>query len=201
MNVIIGLGTGRCGTVSLSQLLSKQTSCRVTHENQAKQLLPWIVNQQQFNKYCKSILSQSNEYDVIGDVSFYNLPYVNLYLERFPGVKFIVLKRPKEQVVNSYMIKTKKWNNWQKHSNAKNRWFKTFPKYSEDLTKEQALGMYYDDYYKLCDDIIPPESRYDISTASLNNRSACIEMLKFCGFTDPVWSRRHANSNKQLGNT
>lgn len=202
MNMIIGLGTGRCGSVSLSLLLSQQQSCYISHENNRARLLPWVIDSKRFEKYYHDICNRDPQNNWHGDVAYYNLPYVRLYLERNPETKFIVLRREKEQVVNSFCIKTeakeKKWNHWQhiEQLPLNKKWFETMPTYPNQLTKKEALNLYYDEYYKLCDMVIPERNRYDITTSDLNVRQECIKMLKFCGFDKPKWSKRHANSNK-----
>jgi hypothetical protein len=40
-NTIIGLGTGRCGSMSLTNLLSFQGNCLVSHEIGGRPWLPW----------------------------------------------------------------------------------------------------------------------------------------------------------------
>ena len=53
--IIFGLGTGRCGTVSLSHLLNEQSNAYFTHERPF--LMPWVFE----NTYAVAKLKQITE--------------------------------------------------------------------------------------------------------------------------------------------
>ena len=93
-NLIFGLGTGRCGTVSLSKLLNAQQDSFFTHENGDGNLLPWRTDEEKINKYIQNILNRKRQF--AGDVSFYLLPYVDLILKKYPSTRFVIMKRVKE---------------------------------------------------------------------------------------------------------
>tara|TARA_Y100000004_G_scaffold122102_1_gene137296 strand:+ start:66 stop:665 length:600 start_codon:yes stop_codon:yes gene_type:complete len=196
--VIIGLGTGRCGTVSLSKLIDKQEGARCSHEGVR---LPWVVSEGRFNKAYNKIVQGYGDFieeqkstvfkrlSFVGDVSFYNLPYYNLFLERDPETKFIILKRDRDSVIKSYLKKTRGSNHWQKGLAKKNVWDECFPKF-EAKDKADAIGMYYDKYYSMAEDI---PNAFHMNTEDLNDSDKCMDMLAFCGFSNPILKSFWAN--------
>ena len=93
--LIFGLGTGRCGTVSLSELLNIQAGFAVTHESEP--LLPWEFDKKAIEKKLEQLLQYEGA--VVGDVAFYYLPYVEYILSGYANAKFICLKRDKAETL------------------------------------------------------------------------------------------------------
>ena len=197
--VILGVGTGRCGTMSLSNLLNLQKNSNFTHELDQKDRLPWEINLDKFNHYLESIITREKSF--VGDVSFYLLPYVHFVLEKFPDSKIIILQRDKEQTVSSYLKKVPKRNHWMPHRGfhwfLDPNWDPCYPKF-QAKTKKEAIAMYYDLYYETCKNLITqkPNNLFWIKTEDLNNEQRCLEMLEFCGFEEPIWEKSHKNKGK-----
>lgn len=186
-NLIIGLGTGRCGTVSLSKLLTSQDNSYFSHEWDEVHM--WNSSFNKFISYIDTI-----KHDFFGDVSFYNLPYVNSILEIYPNAKFIILKRDKNETIKSYMDKTKGRNHWQSHDGKKFKycdWDHCYPKF-EAQSKSEAIGMYWEYYYEECSKISTKQS-FHISTNELNDEKKCLELLNWCGFPRPIYELKHLN--------
>ena len=152
--LIISIGTGRSGSVSLSQFLSHQQKMRVLHEgkieekgirtlikweNDTAQLFNWITYLSNFN---------SDEY-FYGDTGMYYLPYIKLIIQKYQNVKIIGLVRDKESVVNSYLNKTEGRNHWFNHNGEDwkkdEKWDPCYPKYNES-NKKKALELYWEEY-------------------------------------------------------
>lgn len=191
--LIIGLGTGRCGTVSLTKLLSKQKDTYASHEHIGARVA-WGCD---FTEVVKSI-SQQNRFirKFNADVSFYNLPYVKDFLEHYHDVKFIILKRNRDEVIQSFDHKTAGKNHWQKHSGAyytKCEWDKCFPNF-EAVSKKDAIGKWWDFYYDECESI-SQDICYHLNTEDLNNKNKCLDMLRFCGYDEPIYEQLCLNSN------
>ena len=87
--LVIGLGTGRCGTRSLTSLF-QEWGIPSSHE---KYRLYWEPNKKQLSEALGQMVS---------DVGFYWLNYVDLVIEQCPDAKFICLKRNKERMVASF---------------------------------------------------------------------------------------------------
>ena len=137
VQLVIGLGTGRCGTQTLSQLLNMQPQPGYnrdhffTHEAITPPLV-WdmpsknlsaaklvikksldIIRQRRFSLASSPSGHESGPTQaVVGDVAFFYLSWVRLILEVEPSTKFIVLERTKEEVVRSYYQKMKGYDLW-----------------------------------------------------------------------------------------
>lgn len=183
--IIFGLGTGRCGTMSLSHLLSFQKNANITHELGGKPYLPWEKDMDKFSLFIKEIQNRSDVF--IGDVSFYCLPYWEDIVNMGYDCYFIILKRDKEATIESYLKKTQGQNPFSVHDGtvwSYYDWDKCYPKFTSS-SKKEAIEKYYDFYYEKCLQI-PQEMCFWLKTEELNNFDKSIEMLKFCGFETPL---------------
>lgn len=145
--VVIGLGTGRCGTQSLATLLDQQTAAMVSHEK-AEHEIRWNGSEQAIDQFLDWAVAQE-QLQFVGDVAFYYLPYVEYILARQPSVKFICLQRNCADTIASYMQKTPDRNHWIDHQGVgwqKSRWDGCYPKYTVP-DKQSALTLYWYDYY------------------------------------------------------
>ena len=146
--IIIGLGSGRCGTKSLAYLLNKQSGVTCTHEVFR---LPWEFKETKIRNI-HSLFSKKRK-DVVGDVAFYYLNYVKYLINQYPNIKFICLKRDRDETIKSYIEKTFYKDHWRNFNVKKKEgygysvWDKCYPTYSDIVDKGQAIAQYYDDYY------------------------------------------------------
>lgn len=144
--LVIGLGTGRCGTQSLAVVLNYQNAARVTHERYGA--IAWQGDEERVATFVR-LCATAQGLDLAGDVAFYYLPYVEQILGLVPSAKFVCLKRDRKATVHSFVTRTRHKNHWTQHDGAKWRldaWDRCFPKYPVG-DKAQAIGMYWDDYY------------------------------------------------------
>ena len=108
--LIISIGTGRCGSVSLSKFLSAQEYVSVLHEgrldsHKIRKLIKWGNDEKNLFEWLEFLLSlDGNKF--VGDTGMYYLPYIEQIIEKYPQVKIIVMERDKEEVVKSYIKKT-----------------------------------------------------------------------------------------------
>ncbi len=144
--LIIGLGTGRCGTVSLCNILNQIPSSFFVHKGF---MLPWYGQSDIAIQKIRKFLNDTDK-QYVGDIGFYWLPYVEKVLSVFPKTKFICLKRKKKDTVSSYLKKTEGRNHWIEHDGRFWRkdyiWDRCFPKYNVKA-KEEALSLYWEEYY------------------------------------------------------
>lgn len=192
--LIFGIGTGRCGTVSLCELLNNQKDSNFTHEE--RPLLPWNGSNRNLDDKIKEILSRKENY--VGDIAFYYLPYIEYILKKHPQTKIICLKRDKQEVVKSYLKKTKGRNHWADHKGFIWRhceWDKCYPTYN-NFIKRNAIKKYWDQYYKKVERLT---SKYPGSIMimdmyyALNTEAGILEMLDFIGIEE-----RHSIIKKDI---
>ena len=173
--MIIGIGSGRCGTQSLARLLNEQPGQRVTHEQLGDQV-PW-----------GDAIGYSGTLKGDGDVAFYWLPAVRRLLKTDMASRIICLKRPMGPTVDSYLRKTDGFNPWQ-DSGA--RWSKCYPHYPPDISKRTAVERYWHDYYGTAQVLEAdfPERFRVFPTDYLNHTQRQRELLLFAGV--PVQEQR-----------
>lgn len=184
--IVFGVGTGRCGTVSLCELLNNQIGANFTHED--KQELPWKFSREIIDRKLQDISSREGKY--VGDVAFYYLPYVEHILEKYPEAKFLYLERSKDEVVRSYLRKTWRRNHWVNHRGIiwrkDPKWDKCFPNFNK-FRKRAAIRSYWEYYHEESQRL---QKRYKNNFRVMNMRYALntedgiIELLRFLQFGD-----------------
>lgn len=204
MGVFLGIGTGRCGTVSLAKLLDAQPDVICTHEERPH--LPWDFDWKKkedweaFQTHVARFKQRQAIARLAGDVAFYWLPYLHEMFSSFPDLKVICLKRDREETIRSYMKKTQGRNHWMHHDGKKWRldpiWDKCYPKYDVE-SKEEAIGRYWDDYYRAVEDWARhyPDQVRVFSTHVLNSEEGQDEIFAFLGLKEhvhmlPCWFNR-----------
>ena len=190
--LIISIGTGRCGSVSLSKFLSAQESINVLHEGRLdshniRRLIKWEDDEIKLFKWLDFLLELDNQNTYIGDTGMYFLPYIEKIIDKYPEVKIIVMERDKNEVVKSYLKKTSGRNHWFKHNGQKwdldNKWDPCYPKY-EIKDKEKALEKYWEEYKKQTDILIKkyPDNIRKWTTKSLNTDEGKNQILDYLNF-------------------
>ena len=188
------MGCGCCGTASLALLLNSQDNALVSHEMQP--ILPWDTKQGKGIMQYKygQLDHQGHLFDLVGDVGCYYLPYIGFLMKSLNEVsvlkqgydfKFIIMKREKAKVVESFLKKFKRQNNnpLQNHGNEKikvDEWDKSFPKY-DNMSPREAIEKYYDDYYKIADvfEERHPDNVKIFDIDYLNSHEGVSEILEF----------------------
>lgn len=152
--LIISIGTGRSGSVSLSHFLNHQNKVRVLHEGKIEEenirkLIHWQNDERKLFEWLDYLSEYNTENRFYGDTGMYYLPYVKQIINKYQNVKIIGLVRNKESVVNSYINKTEGRNHWYNHQGIgwkkDNLWDPCYPKYLEK-NKRKALELYWEEY-------------------------------------------------------
>jgi hypothetical protein len=138
------------------------------------------------------LVKKDSRNTIFGDCAHYYLYYVDLIMERFPDAKIFCLTRDKDAVVRSYYQKVTKralgvkyrcYRNFWQNSRGRDHsdWDKAYPKYPRELSLEEAIANYYDDYHKLVDlkIRIHPNNIRIFDTGILNSRSGVKTLLDF----------------------
>ena len=176
--IAIGLGPGRNGSTSLAALLGSAHDSYATHEVSPMVYLPPTEEQTKF--HLRRIQLLSDYYSLVSDTSHWMLYIRAAILKHFPNVKFIVLKRPPEEIVDSFERVKGNNNHWQDHKGEhwkKTYWDVCYPSYPADDRLEFAeqrraqIARYVSDYYGLCDKL-PKSNRLTISLERLSSKGA-----------------------------
>ena len=121
VSFVLGIGTGRCGTTSLTRLLKAQPGVHATHE--ARPLLPWNPRKSKENvvdRVCRLVAAAPPRARIVADVALYYLPYVATILRHWPATRVICLRRDRAEVIESFARKVREhWgdtvNHWTVH--------------------------------------------------------------------------------------
>jgi hypothetical protein len=190
--LIISIGTGRSGSVSLSKFLSHQKSMRVLHEGRIdekniRKLIKWEEDDDELFAWLDYLHEYNHQNSFIGDTGMYYLPYISKIIDKYPDVKVIGLTRAKEEVVNSYLNKTEGRNHWNKH-NGKDwetdaKWDPCYPKYNES-DKRKALELYWEEYDRTTKNLQQqfPNHIKMWTIGEFNNKIGKNEILNFIGY-------------------
>ncbi len=192
-HLIIGFGTGRCGTTSLSAFLNAQDRVRVFHEGRLEHHMratpfAWEGDEEYILNWIDQLTENNPEFEWIGDIGMYYINYVDAIIKRYPDVRFICMQRPEKEVVQSYLKWTKSKNHWTIHDGTTwkydTRWDKAYPKF-DTHNKEKALHLYWTSYTQQTSALKSrlPEYVKVVDLADFNIVSCRESILDFIGYT------------------
>lgn len=246
--IVIGLGSGRSGTASLAKLLNAQRDSLCFHEMNPSAVRfsgtprPFLNAIDEFQAILDggdpamltvdlSRAVAAKAYDqlcrmsrvrMIGDIAFYYLTYVILLARHNPNIRFICLRRDREQTINSWLRKSavERWrskriadrlsslitreyyhesrNFWMDHDGTRwlkdPVWDKCFPKFVA-RTKREAIGMYWDHYYEQAEILKRKlgEVFRIVDTERLDETPFQTELLTYCGI--PAAEQVHVDAH------
>jgi hypothetical protein len=196
---IFGMGTGRCGTFSLTKLLEKQHNTYAIHEESD---LPWekdlLEMWRLFYRFQSKVFSEKSDTEVFATVGFFWINYVSELMSTMLGPKFICLKRDKQETCESWIHHTvcgvgdlNHWTDpeskhWGKEKYMSNEWSHMWPKY--DAPKLEAISRYYDEYYDMAEfwQTKFPDTFAIFPIETMNTKHGVKSILEFAGYKDPV---------------
>lgn len=179
--LVIGLGTGRCGTHSLADLLALQPDTTALH--QPKPCLPWHIDYGWYGEVAPLVAAQPT--GVVALVGWYYLNYVDL-LARDHDVRVACLQRDRDRTVASIDRLTRQFDHWSNRppdASANTAWRPLFPQY-DVADKVEALGRYWDEYHERCDALAArhPGRVRTFPTEALNDAGSVAELLEHLGY-------------------
>lgn len=157
--VVLGLGSGRCGSTSLTSLVSTVAQSCCTHENPPLVYWPPLADQLDFHLRRFEVLSRF--FALVFDASHWWLNAVDAFLARFPGGKLIALHREIEACARSFQERKAygrgSINHWAPAGNGiwrPNIWDPLYPSYAlpdtaqtdPDAAKLEAIRRYVGEY-------------------------------------------------------
>lgn len=167
--IILGAGSGRCGTASLAMLFHNCQNSLVGHE-----IIPhlhWDIDDNNWG-YFQRRLNWFNKHNTIvtGDVFSVYLPYLEKLADSDLDFNWygVILKRDKKETVESFVDITGTRNNWQKNKVHNPMYVNSFPKYETTIVgtsndeKAKALGMYWEEYYDRAEKLADKSDRVKI---------------------------------------
>lgn len=124
--------------------------------------------------------------------------YADQILRNFPEARVICLRRPREETVKSFLAKKPNSNRWQKSEWDGDPWGETCPWYDDGLTKEEAIGAYWDGVYGEAEDLDRIWDRFLLEEMDevLNDRAHQRQTLRALGFDRP---KTHVGIHKNQG--
>lgn len=187
---VLGIGTGRCGTLSLAELLNNQPSSHVTHE--VRPLLPWSSTNREGLVAERINRFRQRQCQLVGDVGSFYLPYVEQFVSLVPDIRIICLRRDCAEVVRSF-------SEWSDHAHGAPAdhwsdspqpgltfdpvWSTIFPKYPVN-SREEGIRQYWHDYHRQVEILVrkyPSNIRVFEMEDALNTEAGQREMLSFVG--------------------
>ena len=172
--IVIGFGTGRCGTQSLASFLNQQEGFDITHE---KVPLGWFPFDHHRESSIKRFISKAGY--VIGDVGYSWINHIDYMLEEYPETKVINITRKDEEVVESFW--TYKSHIREFKAFMENEWF-GHPYHSDKPTKDAIARMvkwyrYWEKQLK----IFYTDKIYTMDMNDLNDTNKLHELLDWLG--------------------
>jgi len=165
--------------MSLAHLLDSQPDSCVTHEACP---LPWEFDAQAWDFMSQKLLGYQGE--IIGDVGYYWINYVDSLLDILPQAVFVCLKREKDEVIISMWDYSRGLN-----VNPADPWYRMYPLYNAD--RKTAIGMMWDDYYEIAETMKNkyPDIFKIVSMNDLNTDEGVSSILRFVGMPDNIQNR------------
>jgi hypothetical protein len=184
--LVIGIGTGRCGTNSLAALLNSQPDCFFSHESYRLDWEQRAADCPQFDDF-KYLLDR--EEPIAGDVSLGLSAQAKELMKRFEGLKVVCLRRDREKLIQSLIRasggeETRSY--YQTHPEDSpyhsDYWYHKFPKFPVD-DKRKAVKMYITEHYHITSALYNayPDRVFIMDIAKIDDRIRLDRLFDFVG--------------------
>lgn len=187
--LVIGLGTGRCGTKSLTRLLSVQKSTFSTHERFGPQVR-WNCPSNLW-PYRLWLDTERNERDVVADIHFVWTSHIGTFLHWANNdnrkVRVVALKRDVDEVVDSYDKWKPNSDHWSFHGyrdTKPDQWDKCYPTFDTE-NKREGIRRFWHRVYNIIDQYRSDKRVSLFRTKDLNTEEGVRDILEFVGYEDP----------------
>jgi hypothetical protein len=189
--LIIGVGTGRCGTKSLVRLLAQQPATHATHER-FQDRVRWNCPKNLWPLRLWRDTAQQEGPPVRAEVALHWTPHIRAFLkwadQEGRTLRVVGLKRSREETIDSYMRWKPDADHWSYHghrSQATDDWDHCYPPEMEADSKREAIGLFWDRVYSELESI--DDERVKVfRTEDLNTEEGVRSILSHCGYEDPV---------------
>jgi len=188
--LVLGIGSGRCGSLSLAKLLDGQAESAVTHET--RPLFPWASGCRKALVTERIASLRRKSAKLVGDIASSYLPYVEEFVKQVPDIRIVAIRRDCEEVVASFC----RWSD-HAHSAPTDHWSEQpaaglfhdpvwstiFPKYPT-ASREEGVRRYWREYYDTVDELqrrFPRNVRTFEMADVLNTIDGQRQLLDFVG--------------------
>jgi sulfotransferase family protein len=192
--LVIGLGSGRCGSTSLAAMLGAITNSCCTHEGPPP--IFWSPQKEQIEFHIRRFRMLIRFYSVVADVSHWWLNPAESVMEQFPEAKVIGLIRDPEDCAVSFMriqgYGRGSYNPWVVRGNGfwrAGHWDPTYPSYalpsyaqkSPDRAKLELITRYVREYNAKLDGMArgAPHRVKLVRTEELDKETVQEEIFRF----------------------
>lgn len=207
---MLGFGTGRNGSSSLAKLINDCEDCNIFHEMEVEpRILPWVFDESL--AYQKLNVLEHMEGDLVGDVAFYYLNYIDFFIEHLSNLKTVCTYRDKSEVIESYMWKTRQRRGSKNHHHwidnpqdlgyaEPNRWHYAYPKYRHITHKEESIALYWEEYKWKVQKLIKkyPDKIISLDIYDLNKKEFQDKIFNFLEI--PIENRVYQKVKENKGN-
>lgn len=188
-NIIIGIGTGRCGTNSVAKLLNSQPDSFFTHESY---MLDWNMRLKDCEKWDNLNFILHRKEKFVGDVSLGLTSQAKELLLNFPTLKVFCLHRKKETLAPSLIRAAReglargRYQTLPSESNFDKDymyWHKKFPAYDiED--KNKAVDMAISEYELITSSLSKEFTKkvFNLNIEDISNKKVLDGFFDFCGY-------------------
>jgi len=194
--LLLGVGTGRSGSTSLTALLATVEDSCCTHENPP--LVFWEAEHEQLQFHMKRFKLLTEYYSLVTDVSHYWLNAIDGVCELFPESKVVGLCRDVDECAQSFMrLKGSgrgSSNHWAPYGNgiwSSHGWDPTYPTYSvpgfakrdPDRAKYEMIARYIREYNAKLENVATrrPGQVMLVRTDNLNESGIQAKIFAFVG--------------------
>lgn len=196
MSLIIGFGTGRCGSKSLQEFLDKQPGVSFSHERLG---VTWDTFIPVWKAARNKIREKLEQYDVVGDISPMWINYISCVLDDFPKARFIWLDRDDNKaVVESYYSYKSKDAHIQKHDGILwNQWPILEGRFSKEAI-DRSVCRYSHNAYIVSR--LYPRKVYHLKTKDLVHKSKQKHLLNWVGIPkeDHLYGMPHTHKREDM---
>jgi len=194
--LVIGLGTGRCGSTSLAARLGAVANSCSTHENPP--LVYWMPAPEQVSFHLRRFAMLLRYYELVADCAHWWINLVDVLVDEFPQIKFVGLERDKYACAISFArikgVGRSTFNHWARHPNSvwsSTAWDPTYPTFDTpdsatrdpDRAKWEMIDKYLDLYHLMKVDAAArlPDKFLLLQTEQLNDTQCIARLYSFIG--------------------
>jgi hypothetical protein len=207
--VILGIGTGRCGSTSLTAAFRAVENALATHETPP--MIFWEPQPEQVGFHMKRLDILARYYPVVFDASHWWLNVIDIFFKRFSTGKVVGLYRDTESCVRSFLRMKGTGpgtpNHWATHDDkrwALNNWDPCYPSYTAPpqyerdtlRAKGSQIQWYVESYNRRLYQLARsrPDRVLLISTDSLGRPEVADKLSAFVNIRVPVRADRYNSS-------